>query len=168
MKKMLVMIIFLLWGMTGLISAEAIQPISKEAIESALEQSGGTVFPIGEPNTKNAAYFTGESHVSWLSDGGVPIGNVTFVNGAHTHWHIHHNSCQVLVAESGRGYYQIWGEAPHELKPGMVVTIPAGVKHWHGAAPGSMFQHISVMQSVPGITTEWFEEVDPKDYRVLK
>lgn len=59
-----------------------------------------------------------------------------------------------LVAESGRGYYQIWGEEPHEPLPGMTVTISGGVKHWHGAVPGMMFQHISVMKSVEGITTE--------------
>lgn len=137
-------------------------------IETTVAASGGTIFPLGSPNTANAAHFTGESYVAWLSKGGVPIGNVTFVDGAHTYWHVHHGSCQVLVAESGRGYYQIWGEAPHELLPGMTVTIPAGTKHWHGAAPGSMFQHISIMESVPKITTEWLEEVNPADYRALK
>ena len=49
----------------------------------------------------------------------------------------------------------------------MTVTIPAGIKHWHGAAPHSMFQHSSVMESTPGITTEWLEEVNPVDYKAL-
>ena len=49
----------------------------------------------------------------------------------------------------------------------MTVTIPAGIKHWHGAAPRSMFQHISIMESNPGITTEWLEEVNPVDYKTL-
>ncbi|WP_270837781.1 hypothetical protein [Mitsuokella multacida] len=49
----------------------------------------------------------------------------------------------------------------------MTVTIPAGIKHWHGAAPGSMFQHISIMESVPKITTERLEEVNPADYEAL-
>jgi len=31
--------------------------------------------------------------------------------------------------------YQIWGEEPKELLPGQSVTIPEGVKHWHGAMP---------------------------------
>ncbi len=171
MKKILAGILLslsvLLIGAVSAAAASSVSPNEQEIIE-ALEKTGGTVFPVGEPNIKNTANFTGESYVAWLSDGGVPIGNVTFVNGAHTHWHVHHKSCQVLIAESGRGYYQIWGEEPHELLPGQTVTIPEGVKHWHGAAPGSMFQHISVMKSVPGITTEWLEEVNPSDYDVLK
>lgn len=141
---------------------------SADSVQQRLAGEPGVVFPIGEPNTPNAAHFTGDSYVAWLSDGGVPIGNVTFVDGAHTYWHRHHGSCQVLVAESGRGYYQIWGEEPHELRPGMTVTIPEGVKHWHGAAPHADFQHISVMKSVPGITTEWLEAVDSKLFDSLK
>ena len=136
-------------------------------IKAELEKLGGAIFPIGEPNTANEKYFTGKSYVAWLSSD-VPMGNVTFVNGAHTFWHIHHKSCQILIAESGRGYYQIWGEEPHELLPGQVVTIPEGVKHWHGAAPNCMFQHISVMKPVEGITTEWLEEVDKNFYNNLK
>lgn len=92
-------------------------------IKSELEQLGGTIFPFGEPNTANEKYFAGKSYVAWLSNE-VPMGNITFVNGAHTFWHIHHKSCQILITESGRGYYQIWGEEPQELLPGQVVTIP--------------------------------------------
>lgn len=158
---------FMLLSTGGSVEASAVNQNEQEII-AALENAGGTVFPIGKPNVKNIANFTGDSYVAWLSDGGVPIGNVTFVNGAHTHWHVHHKSCQVLVAESGRGYYQIWGEEPHELLPGQTVTIPEGVKHWHGAAPGCMFQHLSITKSVAGVTTEWFEEVNPADYDALK
>ena len=44
--------------------------------------------------------------------------------------------------------------------PGMAVTIPAGVKHWHGAKRDSWFSHIAV--EVPGEETsnEWCEPVD--------
>lgn len=49
-------------------------------------------------------------------------------------WHIHHHAVQVLTCVSGRGWYQEWGKEPVELTPGMVVTVPAGTKHWHGAA----------------------------------
>jgi len=94
--------------------------------------------------------------------------NVTFSRGAHTYWHIHHKTCQILVAESGRGYYQIWGEPVKELRPGDVVTIPEGVKHWHGAAPNSMFQHIAIMEPVKDASTEWLEAVDADSYNALK
>ena len=140
---------------------------TESEIKAGLEKLGGSIFPIGELNIANEKYFTGTSYVAWLSND-VPMGNVTFVDGAHTFWHIHHKSCQILIAESGRGYYQIWGEEPKELLPGKVVTIPEGVKHWHGAAPHCMFQHISVMKPVEEITTEWLEEVDKNFYNSLK
>ena len=154
-------------GLFTTAEVDAAENFTESEIKSGLEKLGGTIFPIGEPNDAYAKYFTGKSYLAWLSSD-VPMGNVTFVNGAHTFWHIHHKSCQILIAESGRGYYQIWGEDAHELLPGQVVTIPEGVKHWHGAAPNCMFQHISVMQPVEGVTTEWLEPVDDKFFRSLK
>lgn len=133
-----------------------------------LARIGGAVQPIGETNDANAAHFTGQSYLANLSkDKNLPVYNVTFAHGAHTFWHIHHKSCQVLVAAAGRGYYQIWGEEPHELLPGQTATIPAGVKHWHGAAPNCSFQHIALMQQVAGVTTEWLEPVDDSAFQNL-
>jgi len=82
-------------------------------------------------------------------------------------WHIHHaknGGGQILVCVAGRGYYQEWGKPAQELRPGDVVNIPAGVKHWHGAAPDSWFSHLAV--EVPGDETsnEWLETVDNTVY----
>ena len=73
-----------------------------------------------------------------------------------------------LIATAGRGYYQEWGKPPQELRPGDVVNIPANVKHWHGAAPKSAFQHLAI--EVPGesTSTEWCEPVDSEMYDRLK
>ena len=48
------------------------------------------------------------------------------------------------------------------------VYIPAGVKHWHGAAPGSWFSHLAI--EVPGEKTsnEWLEPVNDTEYSKLK
>lgn len=144
-------------------------PSETSAITQELTELGGTVEPIGAPNDAYAKYFTGQSYLSNLStDKNLPVYNVTFAHGAHTFWHIHHGTCQVLVAQSGQGYYQIWGEEPQKLLPGMTATIPAGVKHWHGAAPGVSFQHIALMEMHEGISTEWLEPVKDADYRKLK
>lgn len=143
---------------------EDMKSISKE-----LSALGGVVQPIGVPNDGYAKFFTGDSYLSNLSsDKNLPVFNVTFAHGAHTFWHIHHGSCQILVAQSGHGYYQIWGEKPQKLMPGTTATIPAGVKHWHGAAPGVSFQHIALMQQGEGITTEWLEPVDAKEFAALQ
>ena len=74
---------------------------------------------------------------------------------------------QILVATAGRGYCQIWGEEPVELHPGDVVHIPANVRHWHGAAPDTAFQHLAL--EVPGedAGTTWLEPVSDADYARL-
>ncbi len=74
----------------------------------------------------------------------------------------------MLLCVSGRGWYQEWDGEPRELYPGDVVNIPAGVKHWHGAAKDSWFQHLAI--EVPGedTHTEWCEAVEDKEYGKLK
>ncbi len=149
-------------------SAE-VTPQEAETITKELHATGGAVQPIGMTNDAYAKFFTGQSYLANLSsDKSFPVHNVTFAHGAHTFWHIHHNTCQVLIAEAGRGYYQIWGETPQLLLPGQTATIPAGIKHWHGAAPGTSFQHIALMKQGEDVRTEWLEAVNTDDYRKLK
>ena len=54
------------------------------------------------------------------------------------------------------------------FEPGTVITIPAEVKHWHGAKADSWFSHIAV--EVPGENTrnEWCEPVTDAAYCRLK
>lgn len=131
-------------------------------------QPQGTIFPIGTYNERNKHNFTGDSYVARLAgDKGINIANVTFVDGAHTHWHIHNGTCQIIMPVSGKGYYQIWGQAPQKLKLGETISIPDGVKHWHGAAPNSTFQHV-VVTGPDKYTTTWLEEVDSKIFNELK
>ena len=56
---------------------------------------------------------------------------------------------------------------PGELHPGDVVVIPAGVKHWHGAAPNCWFSHLAI--EIPGEDThsEWLEPVSDQTYHPL-
>jgi len=139
-----------------------------ETLENIMATS---LFPVGGENVNYAQYFDGTSYLNMLSMDQVIIGNVTFEPGCRNHWHIHHadkGGGQMLLVTAGRGYYQEWGKAPQELKPGDVVHIPANVKHWHGAAPNSAFQHLAV--EVPGENTsnEWCEAVDSGEYNKLK
>ena len=126
-----------------------------------------SVFPIGEKNEAYAPYFVGQSYLNMLSLEQVAIGNVTFEPGCRNNWHIHQAQSgggQILLATAGRGYYQEWGSAARELRPGDVVNIPAGVKHWHGAAADSWFAHLAI--EVPGekAQTEWCEPVSDEEY----
>ena len=85
-------------------------------------------------------------------------------------WHIHHaakGGGQLLLCTAGEGWYQEEGKPAVSLHEGSLVMIPAEVKHWHGAAPDSAFQHLAV--EVPGeeTSTEWCEAVDENEYSKL-
>lgn len=127
----------------------------------------GAVFPVGGENTAFAQYFTGNSYLNMLTTEGVVIGNVTFEPGCRNNWHTHQavkGGGQILLCTGGRGWYQEWGKPARELHAGDVVEIPAGVKHWHGAAKDSWFSHLAV--EVPGVEAynEWQEPVDDEVY----
>lgn len=128
-------------------------------------------FPVGKKNDAFAPYFIGQSYLAPLSTQQVPVFNVTFEPGCRNNWHIHHaerGGGQMLVCVSGRGWYQEWGQPPRELHPGDVVNIPSGVKHWHGAARDSWFQHLAMEVPSEGGRTEWCEAVDEEQYGILK
>ena len=95
------------------------------------------------------------------------LANVTFEPGCRNHWHIHHAKSgggQILICVDGEGWYQEEGKPARCLKPGDVVTIPAGVKHWHGAKVDSWFSHIAFEVPSEGCSTEWCEPVDDGQY----
>ena len=140
----------------------------KKTLEQIQSES---IFPVGGENVKYAQFFDGKSYLQAVSTEQVYIGNVTFEPGCRNHWHIHHAKSgggQILLVTYGRGWYQEFGKPAQALKPGDVVNIPAGVKHWHGAAKDSAFQHLAV--EVDGVekSNEWCEPVDEKDYNALE
>lgn len=144
-----------------------IREVYGDGEDGAAVPAGLSVFPIGEKNDGFAQYFIGQSYLAPLSTRQVPVFNVTFEPGCRNNWHIHHAASgggQMLICVSGRGWYQEWGQEARALRPGDVVNIPAGVKHWHGAAGDSWFQHLAV--EVPGTDTrtEWCEPVDEEQY----
>ncbi len=129
------------------------------------------VFPIGEPNDGFKRYFSGKSYLAPVSKTQVGIFNVTFEPSCRNNWHIHHaakGGGQILLCVAGRGWYQEWGKEAIEMKPGDCINIPAGVKHWHGAAKDSWFSHLAI--EVPGEngSNEWLEPVDESEYDKLR
>lgn len=127
------------------------------------------VFGTGNANTAYAQYFIGESFLNPLTkpETGVFLANVTFEPGCRNNWHIHHatkGGGQLLICTAGEGWYQEAGKAAVSLTAGTVITIPAEVKHWHGAKKDSWFSHIAV--EVPGenCSNEWCEPVADEEY----
>ena len=134
------------------------------------EHENSMVFPIGKPNDGFAQHFTGRSYLAPLSTSQVGIFNVTFEPGCRNNWHIHHAKSgggQLLICVDGEGWYQEEGKPAQSLSVGDVVTIPANVKHWHGAKADSWFSHIAV--EVPGedCRNEWCEPVSDTEYNAL-
>lgn len=130
------------------------------------------VFGTGNANTAYAQYFIGESFLNPLTnpENGLFLANVTFEPGCRNNWHIHHatkGGGQLLVCTVGEGWYQEEGKEAASLVPGTVITIPAEVKHWHGAKKDSWFSHIAV--EVPGenCSNEWCELVSDEEYGKL-
>ena len=126
------------------------------------------MFPKGEPNTAFAQYFVGNSYLAPLLSEGLPMSNVTFEPRCRNNWHIHHKSGQILICVGGEGWYQEWGKPAQRLRQGDVVNIPAEVKHWHGAAADSWFQHIAIAVPADGASNEWLEAVTDEEYDRLK
>ena len=144
--------------------------------DSAADANAGA-WPKGQPNTGYAQYFIGNSHVAPvkpanLTDSDTSVAsyvNVTFEPGCRNNWHIHHGAHQVLICVAGRGWYQEWGKEPIALEPGMIIDIPAEVKHWHGAQRDSWFQHLTNHVAIGGdVSNEWLEPVTDEVYGCLK
>jgi 4-carboxymuconolactone decarboxylase len=125
------------------------------------------IFPIGEPNTAYAKYFTGQSFLARISTEQVPVANVTFEPRCRNNWHIHNatrGGGQMLIGVAGRGWYQEEGKPAREILPGTVVHIPAGVKHWHGAAADSWFAHLAFEVEGENTSNTWLEPVSDEEY----
>jgi 4-carboxymuconolactone decarboxylase len=89
---------------------------------------------------------------------------VNFESGARTNWHTHPLG-QTLVVTSGEGRVQQEHKEVQTIVPGDTVWIPAGVRHWHGAAPHSRMSHIAIQSpDKDGKVVEWMESVEDADY----
>ena len=111
--------------------------------------------------------FTGTVRIDPLFKPNAPgrvAGNlVTFEPGARTAWHTHPFG-QSLIVTAGCGRTQRWGGPIEEIRPGDVISIPAGEKHWHGAAPTTAMSHISIQEALDGETADWLEHVTDEQY----
>lgn len=139
------------------------------------DQAGALAAPTqqithaGEQNSTfgSAENFTGQARVDPLFSANEKINAsgayVTFDPGARSAWH-NHPAGQRLVVTSGVGLTQEWGKPVQEIRPGDVVWCPAGVKHWHGAAPNTAMTHLAVTGTVDGKSVIWMEKVTDEQY----
>lgn len=82
------------------------------------------------------------------------IRQVNFDRGVRNKFHTHTVE-QILIVTEGKGIVATDKEEV-TVMPGDIVFIPAGEKHWHGAAPDHTFAHLYVMS--PDSKTEQMEK----------
>jgi quercetin dioxygenase-like cupin family protein len=116
-----------------------------------------------------AEWFTGRVRIDPLHTAGDParvaMASVTFEPGARTAWHTHPLG-QTLIVTAGCGWVQREGEPVKEIRPGDVVWIAPGERHWHGAAATTGMTHIAVHEQLDGKSVDWLEQVADDDYRL--
>jgi quercetin dioxygenase-like cupin family protein len=114
-----------------------------------------------------AEYFTGTVRIDPLFEAsnprGVSGGSVTFEPGARTAWHTHPLG-QTLIVTAGFGRVQRWEGPVEEIRPGDVVWVPPGEKHWHGASATVAMTHIAVQEALDGKVGDWLEKVSDEQY----
>jgi quercetin dioxygenase-like cupin family protein len=114
-------------------------------------------------------YFTGTVRIDQLFEAHAPAravgASVTFEPGARTAWHTHPLG-QTLIVTAGSGVVQRWGGPIEEIRPGDVVWIPSGEKHWHGATATTAMTHIAIQEQLDGKTVVWMEKVSDEQYKV--
>ncbi|WP_298284802.1 cupin domain-containing protein [Acidocella sp.] len=112
-------------------------------------------------------YFTGivriDAPFAGTDGARVSGATVTFEPGARTAWHTHPLG-QTLIVTSGLGRVQKEGEPVQEIRPGDIVWIKPGEKHWHGASPACAMTHIAIAEKQDGEVVSWMEPVSDEAY----
>ena len=114
-----------------------------------------------------AEYFTGTVRIASRFQRTDParVGGaiVSFEAGARTAWHTHPLG-QTLIVTTGQGWIQREGGPLEEIRPGDVVWIPPGEKHWHGATATTAMTHVAISESLDGKNVDWLEHVTDEQY----
>jgi quercetin dioxygenase-like cupin family protein len=122
-----------------------------------------------QPSSKGQAeYFTGIVRIDPLFDAPSPArifgASVTFEPGARTAWHSHILG-QTLIVTAGCGRVQRWDGPIEEIRPGDVIWISPGEKHWHGASATTAMTHIAIVEQLEDKSADWMEKVSDDQYQ---
>ena len=128
-----------------------------------IKRSGSQPSDAGPPE-----WFTGTVRLDPLFRAPDPAraagASVTFEPGARTAWHVHPLG-QTLIVTAGCGRTQRWGGPIETIRPGDVISIAPGEKHWHGASPTTAMTHIAIQERLDGKAVEWMEHVTDEQYQ---
>lgn len=118
-------------------------------------------FLLSDPSTSEAAQqsnFVGGAP-SIVDSEEVNTLRLRFEAGSRSNWHSHTDG-QLLMIEEGLGRTQERDGSVREVEPGEPWYTPAGVEHWHGAAP----DEASVQLTIYSGEVDWMEPVSDEEY----
>lgn len=145
------------------------EAMTKEATQTQEITRAGAQAPI----KGSGDYFTGNVTIQPLfgpkhPDAPFGAAYVSFEAGARSFWHTHPTG-QHLIVTDGIGRTGTVDGKVEEFKKGDTLWCPAGIKHWHGAAPTSPMTHIALTGAQPdGKNVTWMEEVSDEQYNNVK
>jgi quercetin dioxygenase-like cupin family protein len=138
---------------------------SRVRVMAALVGAGAIVIAIGQHVQIAAAAQRGQSNFaggtpSAVDAAAVRTTRLRFPAGSRSNWHTH-SWGQLLMIEQGKGRTQVRGGAVQEVLPGQPWWTPAGVEHWHGAAPDQEALQLTIYEG----TVSWMDPVSDKEYQ---
>ena len=154
---------------TWAVAQQGAAPSTAGAPASNTEAPGLSVAKNGSQQSTRGSpdFFTGTVRVDPLFQPKAPSrvsgGLVTFEPAARSAWHTHPLG-QTLIVTAGIGRAQRWGGPVEDIRPGDVVSIAPGQKHWHGAAPTTAMSHIAITEALDGRNVDWLEKVTDEQY----
>lgn len=121
-----------------------------------------------QPSVKGPAErFTGAVRIDAPFSADAPArlagATVTFEPGARTAWHIHPLG-QTLIVTEGCGLVQLAQGPVETIRPGDIVRIAPGERHWHGATATTAMTHIAILEQLDGNSAQWLEHVTEAEY----
>jgi quercetin dioxygenase-like cupin family protein len=140
------------WGATTLLAAGIGIAVTHAQPPGASQPAAARAAP------PSAANYHGVNTLMPTDD--LAPGRRRFEPAAHAGWHIH-QAGQLLYVEEGVGVVQRRGEPVKVLRKGEPDFTPAGVPHWHGAAPD---QPAVMSMVIFGGIGPWLEPVTDTDY----
>ena len=152
-------------ALSGAAVTACAQSLNTTATAPVVEVRSASAQPDAEGSIET---FTGSVRIrspfQALPPGKAGGATVTFEARARTAWHTHPLG-QTLIVTAGLGLVQQQGQPAQAIRPGDVVTIPANVRHWHGAGPAGAMTHVAIAEKKDGISVTWKDKVSDEDYQ---
>jgi quercetin dioxygenase-like cupin family protein/alkylhydroperoxidase/carboxymuconolactone decarboxylase family protein YurZ len=152
-------------AMSGAAAVAGAPALAESGLPQVVEVRSAAVLPI---SAGSAETFTGNVRIGSPFQAPPPGraggATVTFEARSRTAWHTHPLG-QTLLVTAGVGLVQQDGQPAQVMRLGDIVTIPANVRHWHGAGPEGAMTHVAIAEKSDGNSVAWQSKVSDQEYQ---